>query len=164
MRNATIPGATRYIAVFKVAPRLAKKDDVKTLIQPSIKTLMKAKERPMAGASQNIVAAGLSKPIFLFLRSTWDRPHRRPPRALALSTRRRPDRTKCVSVATISTTPLKIRSITPTRRKEKGSKRKRNAKSRTNIKVDDLHIAEFGTFVNVETATRIRETYCRMIV
>jgi hypothetical protein len=106
---------------------------------------MMAKESPMMGESQYMVAAGLSKPIFLFLRRIWDRPHRSPPHALALSTRRRPESTKCVSVATIRTTPLKMRRITPTRRKEKVSRRRRNAKKRTNIKDDDLHIAEFGT-------------------
>lgn len=88
-----------------------------------------------------MVAGGLSRPILLFLRRSWDRDHLRPPNALALSTSTSPERTKCVSVATIKTTPLNIRVITPINRYENCSRRKRKANPRTNIRDDDLHIA-----------------------
>lgn len=56
----------------------------------------------------------------------------------------KPPSTKCVSVATIRSTPVKIRRITPTSRMEKVSKRKRNAKAKTNTSEEDLHIAVKG--------------------
>lgn len=93
------------------------------------------------GLRRNIVDAGLLKPIFLFWNNSCVKAHRRPPNALALITSTKPPRMKCVSVATISRTPLQISMMTPTRRQEKRSKWKRNAKSSTNIREDDLTIA-----------------------
>lgn len=57
-------------------------------------------------------------------------------------TKMNPPKTKCVSVATIKSTPQKIRNITPIRRNEKVSRRNKNAKPRTKINDDDLHMAK----------------------
>src|SRR5258708_13356 len=96
----------------------------------------------MVGESQNNVAAGLSMPSRLFLSNRWVRLHRRPLSTLALVTRMNPPSTKRVSVATIRSTPEKIKNITAMRRNEKVSKRNRNAKARTKINDDDLHMAK----------------------
>ena len=111
------------------------------VVQLSTTRLTIASDTPITGDSQKIVAAGLSSPIFLFLRRTCVRLQRKPPDALAERTRMRPERTKWVSVATIRRTPIKMRKMTPTRRYENFSRRKRKAKRRTKIREEDLHMA-----------------------
>jgi hypothetical protein len=108
---------------------------------PSQTMLRRAIVMPIAGANQNIVAAGLSRPIVLFFMSIWVRLQRRPPHALAVITSKNPGRTKAVSEATIRTTPPKMRRMTAMSRNEKVSRRKRNAKNKTKMREDDLHIA-----------------------
>jgi hypothetical protein len=103
--------------------------------------LTTARVIPMEGANQNIVAAGLSKPNFLFFSSICVRLHRRPPKALALSTRIKPCNTNSASVATMRRTPRNMSKITAVRCQENVSSRKRIANSNTNISDDDLHIA-----------------------
>lgn len=135
------PGSVKNKIVSNVFQAPSKNLLRKIVGQCSSTMLTMVKVAPILGASQKIVAAGLSRPIFLFFNRTWVRLHRRPPRALAVSTKMRPSRTKWASVATINTTPEKIKVITPTSFHEKASKRKRNANISTNINEDDLHIA-----------------------
>jgi hypothetical protein len=88
--------------------------------------------------------------------------HRKPPRALALRTSMKPDRTKCVSVATIRRTPQRISAITPTRRREKVSSLNRNAKKRTKMSEEDLHIAKLESIdVIIEINDGSMETHCK---
>lgn len=123
----------------------------------------------MIGLSHQIVAAGLSKPcvrfeklnsehdgyesiesyhtIFRSLNNTCVNAHLKPPLRLALMTRMKPTRTKCVWVKTIRSTPETMRRITKTRRHDGCSSLKRKAKRRTNIKDEDLHIAISGALV-----------------
>jgi len=136
-----IPGAARNKIVPTVLSPPSKKWVRKIDGQFSKERLTMPRVMPIEGANQKMVDAGLSNPIFLLLSRTCVRLHRRPPRALALMTRIRPSKTKWASVATISTTPAKIRVITAIKRQEKVSRRNRNANSRTNIKDDDLHMA-----------------------
>lgn len=140
MQNATTPGANMNDNVFTVRPS-RKKSLRKRDGQFSKETLTIPKVSAMQGASQKIVATGLSKPILLLLRRTCVRLQRRPPRALALRTRIKPCNTNSASVATMRRTPEKIKKITATRRHEKISSRKRKANSSTKIRDDDLHIA-----------------------
>jgi hypothetical protein len=107
----------------------------------STKKLTRDNVNPIKGVNQNNVVGGLSIPNFLFFNRVCVKLHRRPLNALALVTRRNPSSIKCVCVATIKTTPMKIRNITPIRRNENFSRPKRNANPRTNINDDDLHIA-----------------------
>lgn len=141
MKNASTPGERSSIIVFRVWRGPEKKSLANIVDQLSMIRLKVQSVTAMTGLSRNIVDAGLLKPIFLFWKSTCVKPHRRPPKALALSTNRNPPRTKCVSVATIRRTPLKMSAITPTSRQEKRSRWKRKAKRRTNIRDDDFTIA-----------------------
>lgn len=141
MQNASTPGArsSRIVCMVRVGPE--KNSLPKSFDQLSIMILKVQRVTAMIGLRRKIVDAGLLKPIFLFWKSTCVKPHRRPPKALALITSRNPPSTKCVSVATIKRTPLQMSIITPTSRQEKRSRWKRKAKSSTNIRDDDFTIA-----------------------
>lgn len=141
MQNAAMPGATNIRSVFIVEATEAKKGDENTLIHPSQAMLITAIETAVAGDNQNIVDGGLSSPMELSCITTCVRLQRRPPQMLAEMTNKNPDKTNAVSEATINTTPAKMMRITMTRRTEKVSSRKRNAKKRTNISEEDLHMA-----------------------
>lgn len=141
IQKANMPGATRNKVERKVEVMSWKKGEANTVNHPSQMMLRRAIVTPIAGANQNIVAAGLSKPILLFFMSNWVRLQRRPPHALAVITSKNPGRTKAVSEATIRSTPPKMRRMTATSCKENVSKRKKNAKNKTKIREDDLHIA-----------------------
>ena len=69
------------------------------------------------------------------------RPQRKPEKNAADMTRMKPRVEKSTSPATIMMTPTVIVAIMATRRQEGVSRRKRNAKRRTNAKDEDLHIA-----------------------
>lgn len=141
MQNARTPGAVRYRSVPKIW-ELEKKSLLNTALHPSITRLMMANVTAIEGDSQKIVAAGLSSPRVLFCSNSCAKPQRSPPSALAVMTSKNPWRIKWVSVATMSRTPENMRVITPIRRHENFSKRKRKANSRTKISEEDLHIAE----------------------
>lgn len=145
MQKAMIPGHSRKKRVLRVLPGVAKNWFAKILLQPSMKSVVTSNETPIIGASQKSVAAGLCMPMFLLRISSCVRLHRRPPRALAEVTSRKPLRTKWVSVATMRSTPAQMRNITPMSRHENFSSRRRNAKRRTKTRDDDLHIADRTT-------------------
>ena len=71
-------------AVLSVLWILLKNLLLYTAPQSSIARLTTARQAPMIGASQNIVAAGLFMPIFSLFSNRWVKLHRRPLRALAL--------------------------------------------------------------------------------
>ena len=141
MQNASRPGTVRKKHVLRVEPKESKNRLPMSSDQRSSTALTMDKVIPMIGASQNMVAAGLSMPNFLSLRRTCVKAHRIPPKAVPARTRRNPERAKCVSVATIRITPAKIRVMTPTRRSENTSRRNQNANASTNNRDEDLTIA-----------------------
>ena len=136
-----MPGATHITRVFNVEAAVAKKGVENTLNHPSQAMLITATETAVAGDNQNIVDGGLSSPMDLSCIATCVRLQRRPPQMLANMTNKNPDKTNAVSEATINSTPAKMTKITMTRRTENDSSLKRNAKKRTNISEDDLHMA-----------------------
>jgi hypothetical protein len=85
-----------------------------------------------------MVAAGFSRPSFCSSELIEKDSN------AILQRREEAQRTKRVSVATIKTTSPKIRRITPMRRNENISRRKRKANRRTKVKDEDLHIAGVG--------------------
>jgi hypothetical protein len=141
IQNAKIPGATKNRPERTVEARSRKNGDAYMVNHPSQIILRRAVVMPIAGVNQNMVAAGLSSPIFLFFMSSCVRLQRRPPHALAVITSKNPGRTKAVSEATIRITPPKMRRMTTTSRSENTSRRKKNAKDNTKMSEDDLHIA-----------------------
>lgn len=141
MQKARTPGAINIMSVFSVEPTVAKKGVENTLFHPSQAMLITATEIAVAGDSQNIVVGGLSSPMALSCIATWVKLQRRPLQTLAKRTSKNPERTNAVSEATINSTPAKMIRITMTKRTENGSSRKRNAKKRTNISEEDLHMA-----------------------
>jgi hypothetical protein len=146
MQNAMTPGKMRSPIVCRVAPGPSRKREPGRSLQLSTEILTTAMVRPMIGASQKMVAAGWFIPERLSRMSIWVSDQRRPPRALADMTRMKPTRTKCVSVATIRSTPEEIRRMTPTSRRENVSRRKKKAKAKTNTSEEDLHMADEGDF------------------
>lgn len=141
MQNATTPDAVRKKTVCR-ALKPTKNGLLNKTDQSSLIKLIIARVMPITGASQYIVAAGLSMPISLFFNKSWVRAHRKPPRPLAVSTRRNPRNIKSVSVATMRRTPENIRKMTATSRIENFSSRNRKANKRTKISDEDLTIAE----------------------
>ena len=144
MENAITPGKMRSPVVFRIAVGPSRKREPGNSLQLSRKTLTMAMVRPMMGANQKMVATGWFNPERLSRMSICVRDHRNPPRALAEMTRMKPPRTKWVSVATIRSTPADMRRMTPIRRRENVSRRKKKAKDRTNTSDEDLHIAVNG--------------------
>src|SRR6266850_249901 len=168
MANAITPGKMRRPVVRRIAPGLSRKREPGSSLQLSRKTLTMAMVRPMIGANQKIVATGLFIPERLSRMIIWVRDHRRPASALAERTRMKPTRTKWVSVATIRSTPIDMRRMTPTRRRENVSKRKKKAKNKTNTSEEDLHMAVNGDSGVLVSATGVmwyvharRNAYCR---
>lgn len=141
MQKATMPGATSIRSVFAVEAGVAKKGVENTVIHPSQTTLIRATERAEAGDSQNIVDGGWSSPMDLSCIASCVKLHRMPLQTLAKMTSRNPDRTNAVSEATINSTPANMMKITTTRRTENVSSRNRNAKRRTKMSEEDLHMA-----------------------
>ena len=141
MQKAAMPGAINMRSVFIVEATVAKKGVENTLTHPSQAILIKATEIAVAGDNQNIMDGGLSSPMNLSCIKTCVRLQRRPPQTLANMTSKNPDKTNAVSEATINSTPAKMIRITTTKRRENDSSRKRNAKKRTNISDEDLHMA-----------------------
>lgn len=141
MQKAAMPGTINFGSVFIVEAVVAKKGVENTLIHPSQMMLTKANETAEAGDNQNKVDGGLSRPIVLSCMATCVTLQRRPPQTLANMTSENPDQTNAVSEATINSTPPKIIKITMTRCMENASSRNRNAKKRTNISEEDLHMA-----------------------
>jgi hypothetical protein len=127
--------------VCKLVPSPSKNLLLNTPIQSSITKLTPNILAPITGANQNSVATGLSNPIPLFFRRTWVSAHRSPPAAEAERTRRNPPRAKADSVATMRSTPPKMRVMTATRRREKDSSLKAKAKMRTKMREEDLTMA-----------------------
>lgn len=122
--------------------------------------LTTAKVTPIAGVSQNNVAAGLLIPIFgLFFNSTCVKDHRRPAQADAASTRSSPPTSIVVSATTDITTPAKINRITPMSLIEGDSSWKMNANIRTKSNVDDLTMANTGS-EHFQKVKRDVTTYC----
>ena len=143
MRKATHPGTDRKKAVLAAADRVEKKWLANTSDQLSKHRLTMMRQPPMRGESQKMVAAGLLRPILSSFSRRCVRLHRRPLRALALVMRMNPSSSNWASVATIINTPMKMRKMTPTSRKEKTSSLKAKAKTKTKISEDDLHMAEY---------------------
>lgn len=132
--------------------------DSNITLRPSTSEVRMSIETHMVGASQKIVAQGLSRPIgssSSFLSSLFVAPcppcapvsricvraHLNPPHALAINTNNIPPKANWVSVATMSTTPPVMSRMTDIRRVEKCSSLKMKAKKRTKTRDDDLHIA-----------------------
>ena len=141
MRNATHPGIAKKTAVLSVVDKSPKNLLANTSRQLSKHKLTIISEAPISGASQNMVAAGLFSPIFSSFSRRCVRLQRRPLSALALVKRMKPTSSKCASVATIISTPAKMRKITPISRKEKTSNLKAKAKTKTKMSDEDLHMA-----------------------
>ena len=135
-----------YRIVRRLLPIPSKNELRNRVIHPSNRMLMRARAIPIAGVIQKRAAGGVSIPIdFLplsLVRRIWVNDHRRPPDALAASTRRNPTREKDVSVATIRTTPIKISDMTPISRHENTSSLKRKAKIKTKTNDEFLTMAE----------------------
>ena len=165
MQKAITPGADTKKPVCKTRDVPRKNSLLNRVVHCSMHALTIPSVAPIEGANQNIVETGLSNPIFLFFRSTCVRLHRRPPSALAVSTRIKPCKTNSASVATIRSTPVKINKITATSRQEKVSRRNRNANSNTNISDDDLHIAvgECHKHKLYRCGPQEREIHCKKI-
>lgn len=164
MKKAIAPGANTKKLVLSPVWNPSKNALESTVPKPSIIMQSVPRLAAMMGANQNIVAQGLSIPISFFCSNICVSAHRRPPTADAKNTRIIPDRTKCVSVATISTTPEVMRKMTRMSRREKDSRRKRKANPSTNTSEDDLHIATGfqPTLVPYASAAfLVRRSYCR---
>ena len=98
------------------------------------------REANIIGARKKIEEKGLDVAGFRSKR-IWVRPQRKPEKNAADMTSMKPSAEKSTSPATIIITPTVIVAMMATRRQEGVSRRKRNAKRRTNAKEEDLHIA-----------------------
>jgi len=141
MQNAKAPGAIINPTVFILVPAPSKNEDLNTSPNPSTIAHRIASATAIIGVNQNTVAAGLSIPISFLLKRICVRAQRKPPNALALRTRSIPPRANWVSDATMSMTPDVMMKMTLMRRQLKRSSRKANAKRRTKMRAEDLHMA-----------------------
>lgn len=141
MRKARQPGKSRMPRLRMIPFSEARAENaLETAKSPSTGMARMRSVRNMTGARKNIEENGLE--VAGLRRSRiCVRDHRKPDDAAADMTRKKPRTSKAVSPATITMTPAVMVAIMAASFQDGFSRWKRKAKSRTNPKTEDLHIA-----------------------